>query len=154
MGLGLPIRVADAANAVDFPIAWPTSRALGSPVSAWLLDGRLSLVWPDGPDLPVTREPGIGAILSEFRGSLNEGYFQKVIGPGTTMTAVAVGRGTGYWISGAPHEIVFVDPSGMPVFDSRRIVGDTLLWASGGITYRLETALDLATAVTLAESLH
>jgi len=72
----------------------------------------------------------------------------------TPVVAVAVGRGTGYWISGAPHEIVFVDPSGMPVFDSRRIVGDTLLWASGGITYRLETALDLATAVTLAESLH
>ena len=152
--LGTPIRVAEAARAVDFPIALPTSRAIGSPVSAWLLDGRLSLVWPDGPDLPVTREPGVGAILSEFRGSLEPGYFQKILGPDTTLTTVALGGGTGYWISGAPHEIVFVDPSGMPVFDSRRIVGDTLLWASGGITYRLETALGLAAAVTLAESLH
>jgi len=60
---------------------------------------------------------------------------------------------TGYWISGAPHEIVFVDEHGYPVFDSRRIVGDTLLWARGDVTYRLESGLDQAAAIALAHSL-
>jgi hypothetical protein len=41
----------------------------------------------------------------------------------------------------------------VPVFDSRRIVGDTLLWARGGVTYRLESGLDRAAAIALAETL-
>jgi hypothetical protein len=39
------------------------------------------------------------------------------------------------------------------VFDSRRIVGDTLLWARDGITYRLESALGMDAAVRLADTL-
>jgi hypothetical protein len=47
---------------------------------------------------------------------------------------------------------VFVGANGQPVFDSRRIVGDTLLWARDGVTYRLESGLDEAAAVALAST--
>ena len=60
---------------------------------------------------------------------------------------------TGYWISGAPHELIFVDEAGQPVFDTRRIVGNTLLWARDGVTYRLESGLDRAAAIALAGTL-
>jgi hypothetical protein len=153
MGLGDPIAVGNAATSVDFPVRLPTAPGVGSPTSAWLQVGRLSLVWPAGGSLPATREPGVGLILSEFRGSIDSGYFQKVVGPDTKITAVSVDGVVGYWISGVPHEIVFVDVEGNPVFDSRRIVGDTLLWARGDVTYRLESGLDRAASIALANGL-
>jgi hypothetical protein len=153
LGLGDPIALADASSAADIPVLLPTTPGVGSPVTAWLLDGRLTLVWPAGAALPPTRDPRIGLILSEFRGSVQPEYFQKILDPATTLTAVTVAGVTGYWISGAPHEIVFVDRYGQAVFDSRRIVGDTLLWARGDVTYRLESGLDQAAAIALAESL-
>ena|SRR5437762_2525550 len=153
MGLGDPIPVAGASTAVDIPVRLPTAPGIGSPVSAWILDGRLSLVWPTNGALPATLEPRVGLILSEFRGSLEPEYFQKVITPGTTVTPVTVDGVTGYWISGAPHELIFVDEAGQPVFDTRRIVGNTLLWARDGVTYRLESGLDRAAAIALAGTL-
>ncbi len=154
LGLGTSVEVARASAAVDFPVALPAASAgTGAPAAAWLLDGRLSLVWPTGPALPATQEAAIGLVLGEFRGSLDSGYFQKIIEPGTTLTVVTVGGTTGYWIAGTPHEIVFVDPSGIPVFDSHRLVGNTLLWAKGDVTYRLESALDRAAAIALAEAI-
>lgn len=153
MGLGDPIAVADASSAVDIPIVLPTAPGIGSPATAWIIDGRLSFVWPASLALPPTREPGIGLILAEFRGSVQPDYFQKVLDANTTLTPVPVGDVTGYWISGTPHEIVFIDRYGQAVFDSRRIVGDTLIWARGDVTYRLESGLDRTAAIALAESL-
>jgi hypothetical protein len=152
LGLGLPIPIQDAEAAVDVPVRLPPA-SLGPPATAWILDGRLTLVWPDGPDLPALREPGIGLILGEFRGSVDPGYFQKILGPATTIEPVLVGAAHGYWITGEPHEIVFVNEHGDPVFDSRRIVGDTLLWSEGEVTFRLETNLGRDASIALGESL-
>jgi hypothetical protein len=153
LGLGDPIAVADAGSAVDFPVRLPTAPGVGAPTSAWLLDGRLSLVWPSSVALPSTAEPGIGLILSEFRGSLDPGYFAKILGQGTTVSPVTVDGVTGYWISGESHEIVYVDANGQPVFDSRRSVDDTLIWARGDVTYRLESGLGRAQSIAMANSL-
>jgi hypothetical protein len=153
LGLGDAIPLDRVASAVDFPLVLPPAEPLGAPATAWLLDGRLSLVWPTGPDLPPLGEPRLGLILSEFRGTVNPGYFEKIIGPGTTVEPVTVDGLTGWWVSGAPHEIVYINASQQPVFDSRRIVGDTLLWSRDGLTYRLETSLGRAGAVALAETL-
>jgi hypothetical protein len=152
LGLGEPVAVDTATTVVGIPVRLPPASD-GPPAAAWLIDGRLSLVWPAGRRFPTLREPGIGLILSEFRGSLDAGYFQKITGPQTTIETVRVGGSTGYWISGTPHEIVFVNANGDPVFDSRRIVGDTLMWTDGEVTLRLESSLDRDAAITLAESL-
>ena len=153
LGLGDPIPVADAAAVVDIPVSLPRVKGVGPPATAWLLDGRLTFVWPTGPGLPPTAAPGIGLLLSEFRGSLDPGYFLKIVDSGTILTTVTVDGVTGYWISGASHEIVYVDANGRPVFDSRRSVGDTLLWARGDVTYRLESGLGQAATVALAEAM-
>jgi hypothetical protein len=151
LGLGSPIAVGDLAASVDFALRLPPS--VGTPASTWLLDGRATAVWPAGPTLPPLEQPDLGLVLTEFRGDVDSGYFSKILSPGTTIEPVTVDGVTGYWISGRPHELVFVNPSGEPVFDSRRIVGDTLIWAKDGITYRLETGLDRNRAVAIANSL-
>lgn len=153
LGLGDQIAIADAPNAVDIPVVLPTAPGVGAPATAWLLDGRLTFVWRTSSTLPPTPEVGVGLLLSEFRGSLDPGYFQKIVGQGTTMTTVRIDGVTGYWISGAPHEIVYVNALGDPVFDSRRSVGDTLLWAGGDVTYRLESGLGRDATIALAETI-
>jgi hypothetical protein len=153
LGLGDPIAIADIATAVEIPVVVPTAPGVGSPASAWLREGRLTLVWPASATLPATPEPGVGLILSQFSGTLDTGFFQKIVGQGTTITTVRIDGVTGYWISGAPHEIVYVDELGNPQFDSRRGVGDTLLWARDNVTYRLESGLGRAATITLAETL-
>lgn len=152
LGLGDPFPPDRARTAVSFPVRLPPE-ALGAPASAWFLDGRLSLVWPSGPELPPLDESTLGLVLTELQGDVDAGYFEKVIEPGTTIQTVKVDGVTGYWITGRPHEIIYVDPHGNPVFDSRLVVGNTLVWARDGITYRLESALDRDAAVELAGSL-
>jgi hypothetical protein len=152
LGLGDPFPPERARTAVSFPVRMPPE-TLGPPASAWFLDGRLSVVWPSGPDLPPLDESGLGLVLTELQGDVDAGYFEKVIEPGTKIETVKVDGVTGYWISGRPHEIIYVDPHGNPVFDSRTVVGNTLLWARDGITYRLESALDRDAAIALAGSL-
>jgi len=68
---------------------------------------------------------------------------------------VKVGESTGYWITGDPHEFVYVGPgpTGEPTFENRRLVGDTLAWSVGDVTYRLETSLGKDEAIRVAESM-
>ena len=153
LGLGDRIALDRLAAVVDIPVRLPAQPGIGSPATAWLLAGRLSLVWPASPALPALDEPGVGLLLSQFRGSLEPAYFQKVLDQGTTIETVRVDGVTGWWISGAPHEIVYVDERGDPVFDSRRSVGDTLLWARGDVTYRIESALGRDATIALAATL-
>ena len=48
----------------------------------------------------------------------------------------------------------FYDQHGEHDFEPRRLLdGNALLWAEGGITFRMETALDLTEAVRVTESL-
>jgi hypothetical protein len=153
LGLGAAVDPADVGSAVDFPVALPGDPATGAPAAAWLLDRRLTLVWPAGPTLPALPRSTVGLLLTELRGSINPGHFEKILNPRTRIEPVTVAGTTGWWISGEPHGIVYVRPGGQPEFDSRRIVGDTLLWVKDGITYRLETSLGREAAIRIAESL-
>jgi hypothetical protein len=153
LGLGDGVALDRLATVVDIPVRLPSQPGMGSPATAWLLAGRLSVVWPASSSLPALREPGVGLLLSQFRGSLEPAYFEKVLDQGTTIETVRVDGVTGWWISGAPHEIVYVDDFGDPVFDSRRSVGDTLLWARGDVTYRIESALGRAATIALADTM-
>ena len=153
LGLGNRIAIGEAAAAVDIPVVLPTAAGVGDPATAWLLDGRLAFVWRSSPTLRETSVPGVGLLLSQFRGEVDPAYFQKIVDQGTTLTTVSVDGVTGYWISGAPHEIVYVDEHGDPQWDTRRSVGDALLWARGEVTYRLESGLSQAATIALAESL-
>jgi hypothetical protein len=155
LGLGTKVALADIDPLAGFEVHWPSAPPIGPPDAAWLdpaLNDQVALVWAASDRLPATTEPGVGLILTEFRGTVGDGWFTKALGPGTTVEVVRVGDLRGYWISGQPHQFFYEGPNGF-VDETRRLVGDVLLWADGPITYRLETSLGRDAAVAIAESM-
>ena len=153
MGLGTAVSLDDAARIGGLDLLLPPDPATGPPDAAYTLADRVALVWSERPGLPADPDYGVGLLLSEFRGHVDDGYYQKTLDSSAQVTPVTVNGHAGYWISGAPHFFYYVDPSGKAVDDSHRIVGDTLIWADGDVTYRLESQLPMEAAIRLAESL-
>ena len=153
LDLGFATTLGEAPTLAGFPLLVPNSPSLGPPDTVWFRDGRVSLVWAARPGLPETEADGIGLLITEFRGSVHEDLFQKVLGPRSTLTPVTVNGETGWWISGAVHEFMYLDPLGNVVSESRRVVGDSLIWTRGEMTLRMETSLGRAAAIALAETI-
>ena len=154
LDLGFLTTPAEASSMAGFPLALPASSSVGAPDTTWFTEGRVTFAWRTQPGLPETKAAGVGLLLTEFRGTVNEEFFQKMIGPGSTVTPVMIGDVAGWWISGEPHEIVYLDPRGEIIADTRRVAGDTLLWTRGDLTFRMETSLDRGAAIGLAETIH
>jgi hypothetical protein len=154
LDLGRPVTLAEARRSVAFALRLPGDPRFGSPDAVWLDDvGRVTMVWTARPGVPGTSEGGYGLFLTAIPGSINPDYFEKVIRPGTTVEPVEVNDATGYWISGSPHEFVYVDPTGEVRYDTGRLIGDTLAWSDGKVTYRLETGLGRDAAIALADGM-
>jgi hypothetical protein len=153
LGLGFMTTLTEASNLAGFAVELPTDPAVGPPDTIWFREGRVSLVWASRPGLPDTEAVGIGLLVTEFRGSVEEDLFQKMLGPDTTLTPVTVGDEGGWWIDGAPHDFVYLDSRGEVIFDTRRAVGDTLIWTKNELTFRMETSLGRAASIGLAETI-
>jgi hypothetical protein len=153
LALGDAVSFADAKRLAGFDVVLPTDPDLGPPDATYLNGQRVGLVWASRPGLPETASPGVGLVISEFRGTVDPGFFEKILGPDTTLTKVTVGGSPGYWISGGPHFFFYIDPQGRAVNDDHPTVGDVLLWTKGDVTYRLETSLGMGAAIGIAESL-
>jgi hypothetical protein len=156
LGLGERLDLAAIRAAVDRPLGVPSDPTIGPPAATYLDRAKgesVALVWAVSPDLPATRDPGVGLLLISFDGTIEAGYWEKVIDTGTSVGPVRVGTDRGFWISGDPHMFFFVDAAGGFVQDSRRWVGDALIWSNGTTTWRLETSLGRDAALRIAESL-
>ena len=67
---------------------------------------------------------------------------------------VEVRSATGLWITGARHEIIYLDPAtDRIVAKSRRLAGNVLIWEDGDVTYRLEGPKTVADARAVARNL-
>ncbi len=156
LGLGVATDLDAASVAVGRPILLPSDPSLDPPDAVYVDASKadaVALVWGPRPDLPATLDPDVGLILMSFDGSLQEEYYLKLIGAGTTVTTSTVGADRGFWIDGDPHLFFFEDASGEFVHDDRRWVGDALAWSDGTTTYRLETSLGRERAIEIAEGL-
>lgn len=141
LGLGRPVRLEQARRQVAFRLRLPAT--LGRPertrYSAAIAGGAVSLYWP-------------GYVLTQFQGG-GIPYFRKFAGPGTTVRPVRIGAARGYFLSGAPHEVLVVDRTGQPITGERALVhAHVLLWDAGGIAFRLETRRGLRDALTVARA--
>jgi hypothetical protein len=153
LSLGAPLPLDEIEAQVDFDLILPPDPAIGPPDASFLEDDRVALVWATKPGLPETNASGIGLVINEFPGTVDDGFFQKVLTQDTKVTPVTVNGLEGYWLTGSPHFFMYVDRDGAQRFDEGRVVGDTLVWTSGETTYRLESALGKDAAIRLAESL-
>ena len=152
---GDQVDMESASAAVDFPILTPSILAPPTAVHLlqWQLGTQVFLAWEASDRLPSVGESGTGLLLTEFRADLEEAFFGKIVEGGTTVDQVLVDGGPAYWLAGAPHVFMFeAGPSDL-VEDETRLTGNVLIWESNGITYRLESGLNLAESLAIAESL-
>ena len=69
------------------------------------------------------------------------------------MTQVTVdGRWPGLYFA-SPHQILVRGPDGVVHEDQPRLAAPTLVWVRDGVTYRLEAAVDLNSALAVAASM-
>lgn len=94
-------------------------------------------------------------LLTEFLGEIQPDAFQKIVGGGTVVEPVKVGQADGWWIAGAPHELMLSirDPDGQTRWRQVTVTGNVLVWQAGTVTLRLETPRDRAGALEVATSL-
>ncbi len=153
--LGQTVDPATLDAEAGFAVKEPADPSVGAPDTLWVdptRNDQVSLVWASSAHLPATTEPGIGLILTAFRGAVDDAWYTKALGPGTTISPVTVNGQRGYWVSGDPHQFFYEGPAGF-IEESRRWVGDVLLWTDGTITYRLETSLGRDAAIAIADSM-
>jgi hypothetical protein len=155
LGLGQHVPLDQLDAQAGFSAIVPSDPTLGPPDAAYVdasLGSQVALVWRSRIGLPDTLKTGIGLVLTEFRGSIDSGFYSKAIGTGTTATPVLVHGGQAFWVTGDPHFLFYTGPDGF-IHEERRWIGDALLWARGPITCRLETSLGKDAAIRIAESM-
>lgn len=154
--LGRRVALTEARAAVEFGVRVPRSGPLAEPDEVYVsippADGMVSFVFRPRRGLPESPQTGVGALLTQFPGEIDRPLAFKGIPPDGRVESVAVGRGTGFWIDGEAHVFLYRDPSGEVRFEEFRLAGNVLLWEAGGLTFRLESALDRKAAIALAEA--
>jgi hypothetical protein len=157
LNLGDRVTLDRARSAVAFPVRVPSPPGLGAPdavfLDEYLPGGQVSFVYRPSAGLPATAGSDVGLLVTEFRGSLSRPLLNKVLGPGTQLTEVRVNGAPGYFISGSPHEVMYLAPNGQIDSDTVRLAGNVLLWQSGGVTIRLEGDMSQADALAIARSI-
>jgi hypothetical protein len=145
--------VAEASRLTGFAVREPATLGAADEIWVELAPARVTLVYRSRQDLPVTTLPGIGALIVEFKGSLDAPILGKAIGPGTTLEAVPLRSGNAaYWLAGQPHQFFYRDATGAIQPETLRLAGNTLLWDAGGTTYRLEAQVTREEAIRIASS--
>ena len=148
--LGHPATLTEAEKEAGFTARVP--EALSAPDAVWVdqaQDGaRIVLAGPASGTLPAIDGLPWGAILYEFRGQMEQAS-KSVFMDGNTFENVEVDGRDGIWIAGE-HELDVVRDDG--TYARYRVTGNVLVWEAGGIVLRLETSLDQAAAIRIAES--
>lgn len=145
--LGREVEQDDVAGIVGFAPRLPNVAGLTNPVAYVRTDvagGLVSLVYRnegEGAGLVITQFPTAGEVA--IKQLPEEAEFREV--------TLAGGR-RAFWIEGT-HSIAFFGADGTLREDSARLVGNTLVWQDGGLTFRIESGLALSEVLTIAASI-
>jgi hypothetical protein len=156
--LGPQVPLAQAEGGAGFHVLLPSAGAAGGPPVAHLVaiatgGEQVAVTYAPFAGRPTTLDPAVGLLVVEFAGHLDPALAAKLIGPGTDVSPVVVRGQPGYWITGTPHEFVYLDAAGQVQGTTVRLAGDTLVWADGGVLIRVETGAGLAVAQQIAASM-
>ena len=149
--LGHPATLPDAEREAGFTARVPD--ALGAPDAVWVdetPDGaRIVLGWKPSLTLPAIDDLPWGAVLYEFHG--DAALASKLLfTDANTFEQVEVDGHDAWWITG-PHELDLVTGEG--TYARYRVAGNVLVWKSGDVVMRLETTLNRASAIRIAQSI-
>jgi hypothetical protein len=150
--LGELITSSETATRAGFTPLAPA--ALGEPDRMRETGQRISLLYAPRSGLPKLPRVDAGLIVTEARGSIDDGYLRKMLfGTGTQAYRVRVGGRPGVFVSGGSHGYIYEAPGGNVEEDRPLLTGPTLLWEQDGLVLRLEGQVDRATALRLARSM-
>jgi hypothetical protein len=158
LGLGQLTTLDAARSAVQFTVRVPTSPGLEMPDAVYLgyppAGGRVELVYAVREGLPPAGPTPVGLLVTQFQGDTDDGLAKKMVGGTTEIQFLTVAGGRGYYISGQPHFIAYRRPGSTDVDEEPgRLVGNVLIWESGGVIYRIESALPRDEVIRIAESM-
>ncbi len=164
LGLGDRVSLAELDTHVSYHPTLPSLAELGTPIGVYVLgapaEARVSAAYagtsafPAAPGAPTASGIPVAILVMEFPGASPAGYLEKVLPPGTTIEAVTVAGQPGFWIAGAPHDLIYVRTDGSTEPDTTRLAGNVLAWTAGSLTYRIEGAPDLSAAMQIAISMY
>ena len=157
LDFGQATTASDAAARTGLPV--PVVPSLGPPAGIFVVSpperGQIVVVYLPSATLPESPVGGVGALVSSMPGIINDGLFMKTQNAATTIETFTFRNAAGHavqavWLAGSPHDYVFQDRNGNPVFDTLRLATNTLLWQDGDVTYRLEATVTRDRAVEIA----
>jgi hypothetical protein len=131
------VSVAQARDAVDFPLKLPTD--LGKPTTVRLIDGARVVSMAFGAVRIDQFDGGLAPMFSKFASAQEVHH-------------VTVSGGPAIWVD-HPHPVLYTDRDGLMHEEGARLAGSTLIWEKNGITYRVEGDLTEQQAIVIAESL-
>jgi hypothetical protein len=156
LALGREVSLHEAAEVAGFPLLSPPSM-LGSPDAVYVSDlpdgAHVTYLYGPRDELPQAKETGIGLLIMQFTGRTNQSFIQKQLGPDTSIEPIAVLGQPGFWIAGEPHVFFYQDAAGQIQEETIRLAGNVLLWEDAGRTLRIESTLDRAAVIAIAESM-
>ena len=158
LGLGGRTTLPDAQKQIAWHIAIPST--LGRPDEVYLqpppdapAQGEVTLVYATRPGIPIAAQTGVSVLVTEARGTVDQNFFGKMMGPDTTLEPVTVAGHQGYWIAGPLNEFFFTDANGNFRNETDRLAANTLILDYGGTVIRIEGNLTKAQALEIAASL-
>jgi hypothetical protein len=156
LDLGEPVTLDEANQQVSIPVALPRVPGLGEPDAIYIRNERglesVSIVYRPTVGFPAAVDTEVGLLVSQYAGTATP-YFDKLIEVGEPVTQVTVdGRWPGLYFT-SPHQILVRGPDGVVHADQPRLAAPTLVWVRDGVTYRLEAAVDLNSALAVAASM-
>ncbi len=155
LDLGSPIAIEDAL-AIDRPRVL-APRLLPRPEQAYSLSTGpariVTLAYRAKGGQPVLEGSDLALTVMAVPGDTDEVFLGKRLGPGTTIERVIVDGVPGWWIAGAPHEILIRRPDSTTGVLTSALAGDTLVFARDGTLYRLESALGRDATIAIADSM-
>jgi hypothetical protein len=143
----------DLGERIAPPAGFPVPDALGPPDEVYRDFDLVTAVYRPRDDLPEAEQTGVGALLTELPGTVEEPLIRKLAGPGTTIEPVRVDGERGYWIGGAAHGLFYLHEGGNVREAPQRLAGPTLVWMRGDRTLRLEADVTKSRALAIARSI-
>ena len=147
--LGDPVPAREAFARAGFEASLPAGPA---PDEAYVVDTLfgdrgLLLAWRPSATYPTLPGTDWGLVLMAFQG--DEGTVVKTVQAFEDVHEASVNGASASWIP-VPHVLEIETERGSRTFSVR---GNVLIWQVDGITYRLETSLDRASALEIARSI-
>ena len=151
--LGERLTLAQTRSRVSFPVSAPALASLPGPevyFAQQVPGGQVSFVYPAGPGLSGEGGGRVGLLVTEFEARPDQAFIEKLAAGEATVERITVQGEPGFWFSGQPHEIAYLDPNGIAFQDTVRLAGHTLVFQRGAVTVRIEGGLTMTKAFALS----